>query len=732
MTINLQKELLFPAEFPRITSGILLHDERILITGHDNGYLMKWNVDTGTEEKLHECGSNIETISKSPANEILVGCNSGLFFSFPLDSPKQKTILQEPQYSKFSRVWRCAWPTDNHILQTSTYGGFYHYSKKNSDWKSVSLEGHNDSIFAVGSQNGKFFATGDYDGLIIIWEFIDGIYKSVGSIRISGGVQDISWIKDDSFATVDKLGHINVIELDSEINQWKSVYAADAATSSGTSIVVTDDGKTIFAGSRTEIIQLDLDSQELQTIDLEDTQKIFSKGNKIYALTTKGLFSFERTPIETQINLVTYRYAKVSMIGHTGVGKSTLCNLILKGVQDHLESTFGKKVWTWITPKENPTDNEQRIIFHDHGGQQSVLQTFLPFLTDSDIILILFKQTDRSTFVKAYEILNQLKSITNKQTKFFLVQTHIDNQMNDVDSKQIEILKNSNKITDCLKISSTTNKGVEDLKSRLVQEISWPNSRIMMQSEHSLGLSKTIMDLQKNDATVLSFNEFKKHYKKITQFDIPTRHLKFLLESFTSQGLIEYYSEIESIIIRDDNFERLRTDIPIMVEQHDGIISIKDIEKEFGKSQYTYILDKVFLNSNLSIKYDDLRIFPSFLKKEAIQINEPYKTFLENALIKDELLFSFQNINLKNLIKSLTELKLNCIDASTTEGIFAWQTNACVYYTISEIGNTLTGKKIKLTYFIGGKKDLIRQRLHKEFSDILTRIFGTPVSNTTQ
>jgi len=108
MSHEIQQIFTFPDEFPNVTTGILLHDERVLITGHENGYLMKWNIDTGKYEKLFECGSTIETISESPAKDILVGCNSGLLFIFPLSSPKEKTILQEPKFSKFSRVWRTA------------------------------------------------------------------------------------------------------------------------------------------------------------------------------------------------------------------------------------------------------------------------------------------------------------------------------------------------------------------------------------------------------------------------------------------------------------------------------------------------------------------------------------------------------------------------------------------------------------------------------------------------
>jgi len=398
MSEKIQQLFSFPDEFPIVTAAILFPDDRILITGHVNGYLMKWNIDTGEKELLHECASTIETISKSPTKDILVGCNSGLIFRFSLSSPNDKDIIQEATHTKFSRVWRSSWPTENNLLVTSTYGGFYLFNKKDSEWQITSLPGHNDSIFGIGSQNSKFIASGDYRGRILVWEFKEGTYQEIDRLKIEGSVEGISWIKDDTFATIDDLGHINVFELEYETNQWKSVFEADAATSSGSSINVTEDGKTIFAGSRTEIIQFDLETQQLQTINLENTKEIFSKGNTVYILTTKGLFSFERTEIEVPITSVKYQYAKISLIGHTGVGKSTLCSIIVTGSADKIQSTFGRKIWTWAIQQNKDGFPEQRIIFHDHGGQQTVLGTFLPFLTDSDIILVFF-QTNRQVYI---------------------------------------------------------------------------------------------------------------------------------------------------------------------------------------------------------------------------------------------------------------------------------------------------------------------------------------------
>ena len=100
-----------------------------------------------------------------------------------------------------------------------------------------------------------------------------------------------------------------------------------------------------------------------------------------------------------------------------------------------------------------------------------------------------------------------------------------------------------------------------------------------------------------------------------------------------------------------------------------------------------------------------------------------------NKFIHKDLYFSLQQIDRTNLIKALIELKLKYIEISSNEGLFAWQNNACVYYTVSESGNELKGKKLKVDYFIGGKNKSICQRLHNNFVGILTRILGTPLQD---
>ena len=181
---------------------------------------------------------------------------------------------------------------------------------------------------------------------------------------------------------------------------------------------------------------------------------------------------------------------------------------------------------------------------------------------------------------------------------------------------------------------------------------------------------------------------------------------------------------MKSVIFYHDEYNKLRSEFPILVDQHKGIISIKKLQDRFGPSTYLQVLDNLFLNYSISIKDNDLRIFPDKLKTEVIQINEPFSTLLSKPYYNYQYHSSTKKIKLINLFKSFIELKLRCVDASKSDGLFTWDTNACLYYSISEEGNSVTGRSTRISYFIGGKNDKICERLKNEFSYVVSRIFG--------
>lgn len=737
LEVRLKKLIEFPKDFPAAVTGVFLPDKKILVTGHTNGFVTKWRLDDESPpEVIRECSSSVETIAISNKKEVAVGCNSGLLFVFPLENPKAQTTLQDPTYDVHSRVWRTAWTGDNSLVATSTYGVINVYVRGDKgEWTTVRLSGHehSDSIFGLDALNSAFLATGDYRGRLFVWKYHDDDYELLHKHNLLRNIEGISWDKDRAFATIDSGGGVSFFEPENGKTEWRQIFQTDTATGEGKCIAITDDGRTLFAGTENEVIQIDLGSQQMSFIGIEGVRRISSQNNLVFVLTKKSLVQFERQEISLPIEVVQYRFVKVNILGYTGVGKTSLCNLIVTGSFADAQSTWGKRIWTWDVAPGPPAD---RIVLFDHGGQEGVLESFLPLVSDSDIILIFFKQRDSSTFRKAEEVLEEIRPVVTQGTKIFFVQTFIDDPMKDVDEDEIQRLIESGKIADCLRVSSTSGEGVADFKARLLGEISWDKARTMIASKDVEHLTRTVVLLQRENASVVALSEIKRIYEKISGSSVSVRHLRFLLSNFSDMGVLEYYPEIlkyDAVIFNDAKYNQLRTRIPLEAKQNNGIVSMRKLEALFpDRKEYVHVLDEVYVNSGISIKNHDLRIFPRSLRDGEITIPHSFRQLLKENNFEDERSFTFQEIDIGRLIKALSELNLSCIGATVGEGLFSWENNACLYYTAKESRDAVRGSLIKFSYYVGGRKKPICERLLGNFSLMIEKLYGPSINQEKQ
>jgi len=693
------------------------------MTGHQNGLVIKWDTNKGTYDVLFKCPSKIETISLVESRKIVVGSNAGNLLIIDLGNPKNPEIIQEATYSVHSRIWRALSPKPDSIVMTSTYG-VVNLLRKQADgqWEKDSLSGHSNSVFGIAGYDGNLMSSGDYRGNILVWEPEADLYKTIQRLKINQAVEDIAWHGDETFVVIDQSGRISLFEKLKNVKQWQLVFEIDNASSSGNCIRITEDGKTVFAGTDNEVIQFDIDSQQVGLIDIKGATRIFCEGNRVYVLTKGGFQYFERKEIEVPAAFIKYRYVKISLVGHTGVGKSTLCNFITTGSPGNVKSTFGKRVWTWTVPSDDKL--EKRVIFHDHGGQETVLGTFLPLLADSDIILVLFQKNDKITFTTALETLEQLRKSLNPKTKIFFVQTFVDQDVHDFDENVLKKIIEEKKISGHFEVCPPTGQGIELLKAQLMKEVSWEDARIMIQSQHADGAIKTISSLVEKDVNVIAFDDLKDYYFEVLGSKVSARHLKFLLRDLNNQGIIDYHPEVSSlVIINDEEFNKLRTNVPIFVETKNGIVSLDVLDKHFDHYEYLTILDLIYQNYKIAIKNRDVRIFPEKLKAKQISVPEPYSTLLKDQAPKERF-FRFQEVEISRLIEALSELNLGCVDASQTDGLFSWGELACVYYSFQTLGDAIRGYKVNCTYFIGGKKKETVLRLEREFEGIIEGLYG--------
>lgn len=165
------------------------------------------------------------------------------------------------------------------------------------------------------------------------------------------------------------------------------------------------------------------------------------------------------------------------------------------------------------------------------------------------------------------------------------------------------------------------------------------------------------------------------------------------------------------------------TNIPIYAEHHRGIVEIDEMKKEFKNSPYVEVIDKVYLKTKIEIKNGKLRIFPEELTTKSIITPLPIREQLKGAT-KNDLKLPVQYLEISRLIETLSEIGLQCIDATQKEGIFSWEDRAFIYYSFTDAGDELSGRYINCTFYVGGKDEKRKDRLISEFTGIVRDLYG--------
>jgi hypothetical protein len=155
------------------------------------------------------------------------------------------------------------------------------------------------------------------------------------------------------------------------------------------------------------------------------------------------------------------------------------------------------------------------------------------------------------------------------------------------------------------------------------------------------------------------------------------------------------------------------------------LVRIADIHHEYSPKDYVDILDKIYLAYGIAIENDGWRIFPSKLATR-LQVDEPYKSFLK--LVEPEYFgYRSQKQRIGRLFDALSEMKMAVIAASQNDAVFAWETNACLYFILENISDAIAGDHVKVTYYIGGEKQAVCDRLRLDFAAMLDRFYGQRV-----
>jgi GTPase SAR1 family protein len=712
----------FPEGGSPACSGAIIDEGRSFLVGHTDGQLVLWNAETGEGKLIGKLNSEIGSIAVSSSRDIAVGCHSGLLVVFNLQAPLNQRVLQEATSSVFSRVWRVAWLNAFSLISTSTYGSMTLWSRDNSgEWNSAKLEGHSHSVFGLDVSEARV-ATGDYGGNVLVFKVEAGAAVPIASIS-STRVQNLSMGRDGSFATIPRYGSLKFFEFDSGKNNWNPPIDIATATSEGNCVHITADGESVLAGTGAELIQFDVKSQLVQYIPIQAVVGIFSTAESVYALTTNGITKFDRSPAEAPLPLIRYNYAKVSLVGHTEVGKTTFFRRLLGGEAGGAKSTIGREVKFWV-PDPAPVP-QRRIAVYDHGGQETVLGTFIPLLSDSDVVLVFFSQRDVHSWERAEQIIEELRDVVQKDCKILLVRTHIDEADEVREIRVKRLMERVPNLEGPYRVDSTSGEGVEGLKRALLGSISWERARTVFESKTKSAVDSAVEEFRKAGASVVSLSQIREKVEQVMGSYVSPGHLRYLLQNLTVEGIIEFYPQvIESVIFNDDNYNKLKSEIPFFVAEQDGIVKLEQLMTRFSPKDYVEILDQVYTQYGVSVRNDGLRIFPGVLPDGAFVPPKDYLELLKTPVKKGSLKAPLRRIAMGPVFAAMSTLRLQCVGATLVSGLFAWERNACIYYSISRTDDPLKGKYLAFEYVIAGSKEEFCERLEREFSAIVRQLYG--------
>lgn len=699
----------------------MIGETRFLV-GHRNGQLVEWDLGTKKRRFIADLGSEIESISVSVKEEIAVGCHSGLLVILDPRNPEVQEIIQEATSSVFSRVWRVAWVDDRSLISTSTYGSITFWIRNApKSWSQTKIEGHRHSVFGLGVSN-NLCVSGDYNGDIMV-STIDGQTISPRTNLSTSRVQNLALGRDGSFASISRIGSLRFFEYDLLNKDWDSPIDVATTTSEGNCVHITDDGKSVFAGTETELIQFDVQSQLIQRASTIPIVGIFSTQKSVFALTVNGIIQYERSDAEVPLALVKYKYAKISLVGHTEAGKTSFCkNLLGEDIQG-TKSTEGRIIQTWVPNTDS--SSERRIALYDHGGQRTVLGTFIPFVMDSDVILVFFSQRDLNSWERVEDIVRELKEAVARGSKVLLVRTHIDeaNEVRELPVKRL--LEAYPNIQGPYLVNNMNRQGIEELKQALLAAIDWDRVRTVIQSKTNQAVESVVEDLKRERADVVGLAQIRKKVEQRTNSEVPLGHLMYLLQTLTLEGSIEFYPKIsDSVIFNDDSYNKLKSDIPFYVAEHGGVVTIDELLENHSPPIYVKMLDAIHTQYGLSVKDNGVRLYPTVFPNRTLVPPPTYQDLLKNPFSKRELRTPPQTVGIVPFLAALFDMKLQCIMATRESGLFAWEKNACVLFTARVAYDPQKGEYGTFDFAVAGTKTHMCDRLDRELTALVRQLYG--------
>lgn len=324
-------------------------------------------------------------------------------------------------------------------------------------------------------------------------------------------------------------------------------------------------------------------------------------------------------------NDVSYKNAKVVLLGDSGVGKTAL-GIALTGQPFTLtEPTHGRNIWLLdhsIIHFDDGREETREILLWDFAGQPGYRLINQLYLNNVDIALVVFDafaETDPLASVRywndALNIAQRLENRSPRSLRKFLISVRMDRGSRSFSHSSIDALVRELGCDDYFETSAKEGRGIAELSGSIRETIDW-QAITAVQSVQLFQQVATFLNVEKDTSQVLTaeanlYNMFLKSQRDLTGTIELKANFATCIQRAETQGLVQKLAFANLVLLR-----------PELIDIHTSALlnAVRDNPNELG-----------------SIAEESVRARNSFVAEdEHLQDQEQEKLFI-TALIEEFL-----------------------------------------------------------------------------------------------
>ena len=658
-------------------------EKNVYILGNNNGEI--YRIIDNQRELLftNDINSEVRSIRRIRESHLIIAFYSGdiIFLENYYDNYSIKNI-RSGDNSKYDRIYALEVLNNNTIYFSGNYGKIYKMIEDEGNWGSFLIEKFHgaSAIFCLEKLTKNAFITCDYGGGVVIWEVTDKKENVLNKINTFGNIQCVACSSDmNRLAMVHRTGMFLIFQKYDD--NYKLILEHEYPKNSGKEIVFLEDDSSFVFNTRNNLYKYS--EGVLYESNLNFIGNIEKVQDNIYILNSEyEIESLKNEDFSAIDKLETSKLLNIGLIGHTGVGKSTVCDKFGDIEKDSdLLSTSHRKLWIY------KVESDKFIFFNDIAGQLELIPTLLPALKRSDIILALFRSNDSLTFDILEKYLHLLRMQYKFQNRIFLIRTFYDE--NNLSSSHSDLIS-TQKINDLIEkydlepLISIDRDNIDSLrqfKQNFLESINWDEMKDWILSIQQKTIISYLQFHLEKDLTITTLTEICNIYK---EFDEKTKLMlkeiglhgidrsvvKTLLLRYKEMDLVDAIKVNDDLILilNSEFFRKLKAKFYEIDKENMGLVDLRKVVQYFRNNlesyedkhlfrEYVTYYNKEFLSSNTWLKNKkNERIFWALIKNETLDNTSNIIQELKDT--PDGFLEKFTIDLKKNLTLSQKEEKL--------------------------------------------------------------------------